>query len=274
MLGPEWQAMQREAQLAAEQVAHGATVLGRANHAQTGLYNQAFFGLSIGLERVGKLIFLADHAIDHQGKFPSNGDLRAIGHDVVSLLDTCERIAKRIDLKRDYAARPSDVIHIGIVEVLSLFATSLRYYNLDHLSGRGSNQTDPIAMWWEKVASPICDRHYTTRQREQDEREAALAEEVFGRNSLVIHSSEDGKPIQSISEMCMQSRATRVVQQYGRMYVLQIIRWISSIVFELSHTGAYERGIEALLGLHEPFAIFRNEDAYLRRRKRWSIYRL
>lgn len=273
MLGAEWQAIQREAQLAAEQVAHGVTVLGRANHAQTGLYSQAFFGLSIGLERIGKLIFLADHAVN-QGRFPGNRDLRAIGHDVISLLDICEKIGKRIDLQSDYSSRPADTIHKGIVEVLSLFATKLRYYNLDHLSGNGSNQNDPIAMWWKKVASPICDRHYTPRQREQDAREAAFVEEVFGGNSLVIHSSEDGTPIQSISEMFRQSRATRVVQRYGRMYVLQIIRWLSSIVFELSHTGAYDRRIEALLGLHEPFAIFCNEDAYLRRRQRWSIYRL
>ena len=66
-LGTQWRAVQREAQLAAEQAAHGVTVLGRANHAQTGLYTQAFFGLSIGLERMGKLIFLADHAIRSDG---------------------------------------------------------------------------------------------------------------------------------------------------------------------------------------------------------------
>ena len=40
-----WRAVQREAQLAASEVAHGATVLRRANHAQPGLYTQAFFGL-------------------------------------------------------------------------------------------------------------------------------------------------------------------------------------------------------------------------------------
>lgn len=274
MLNAELQAVQREAQLAAEQVAHGATVLGMANHAQTGLYNQAFFGLSIGLERIGKLIFLADHAINHQGSFPGNRDLRAIGHDVVSLLNLCEQIGKCLDLQRDYSSRPSDLIHKGIEEVLSLFATKLRYYNLDHLSGSGSDLADPIAMWWEKVATPICERHYTSRQREQDVQEAAVVEDAFGGNTLVIHSTEDGTPIQCISEMFRRSRATRVVQRYGRMYVLQIARWLSSIIFELSQTGAYERRIEALLGLHEPFAIFRNEDAYLRRRKRWSIYRL
>lgn len=67
-----WHAMQREAQLAAAQVAHGVTALGWANHAQTGLYTQAFFGLSIGFERMGKLIFVTDHAINNSGVFPTD----------------------------------------------------------------------------------------------------------------------------------------------------------------------------------------------------------
>ena len=45
---PEWHALGREAELAGEQLALGVTALGRANHAQQGLYTQAFFALSIG----------------------------------------------------------------------------------------------------------------------------------------------------------------------------------------------------------------------------------
>ena len=68
--------------------------------------------------------------------------------------------------------------------------------------------------------------------------------------------------------------ATRVVQKYGRLYVMQLIRWFSTIMMELSHKGAYERQIEAPLGLDERFYMFCNEDRYLRDRKTWSIYRL
>ncbi len=134
-LGAQWRAVQREAQLAAEQAAHGVTVLGRANHAQTGLYTQAFFGLSIGLERMGKLIFLTDHAIRSDGAFPTDQDLRKIGHDLASLLAKCEAIGAGLSQDRDYMAWPSDAIHRGIEDVLSLFATKLRYYNLNHLAG-------------------------------------------------------------------------------------------------------------------------------------------
>jgi hypothetical protein len=69
-LGSGWRAIQREAQLAAEQLALGTTLLGRANHAYPGLYSQAFFALSIGFERTGKLIFISDYAIGNGGTFP------------------------------------------------------------------------------------------------------------------------------------------------------------------------------------------------------------
>ena len=144
---PQWRAMQRESQLAAEQIVLGVTALGQANHPQPGLYSQAFSGLSIGIERAGKLIFVADHAIQNSGTFPADRQLRDIGHDINVLLPKCEEIGTRYDPARSFAARPVDSIHRGIEETLSSFATRLRYYNLSFLAGSATNQTDPIALW-------------------------------------------------------------------------------------------------------------------------------
>lgn len=267
--------MQREAQLAAEQAAHGVTVLGRANHAQTGFYTQAFFALSIGLERMGsKLIFLADHAIRNGGAFPTDQDLRKFSHDLSSLIAKCEDIGIGISQDRDYKVRPNDTIHRGIENVLSLFATKLRYYNLNHLAGADQGQEDPVALWWKKVAIPICDRHYSERQRKKDEANAVAMESMIGDISSVIHTAENGDPIRDVNSFFKRGSVTRIVQKYGRLYTMQIIRWLASIIFELSHLGAYEKRIQALLGLHEPFMIFMNKDNYFRDRKTWSIYSL
>jgi hypothetical protein len=78
----QWHALGREADLAAAQICSGVTALGRANHAQKGYYTNAFFGLSIGLERLCKLIVLADYAIDNSGQFPGNSDLMKCGHNI------------------------------------------------------------------------------------------------------------------------------------------------------------------------------------------------
>ncbi len=267
-----WRAMLREAQLAAEEAAYGVTMLGRANHARIGLYTQAFFGLSVGLERMGKLIFLANHAVMCDGALPTDKDLRRIGHNLASLMAKCEMIGDGFSEDRVYRARPCDAIHGAIVEVLSLFAMKLRYYNLNHMVGSAQQQQDPVELWWEKVATPICDRHYSQRQREKDEAESMFFERVYGDSSAVLHSTETGEPIQDLYSFIARSGATRVVQKYGRVYTMQIIRWLASMISYLSHVGAYEKRIPFLFGLDEPFVIYRNEDSYFRNRTKWSIY--
>lgn len=264
---PQWLAVQREAQLAAEQVAYGVTALGRANHAYKGLYTQAFFGLSNGLERIGKLIILADYAIK-SGTFPKDQNLRKIGHDLKLILDKCEAIGACLSQSQKNMKRPSDPIHKGIEEVLSLFAKTLRYYNLDYLAGSTEGQQDPTALWWKKVAIPICSRHYSQRQREKDGIEAAFFENELSDHSFVLYSPEAGTPIKDISTLILQGKLTKIVQKYGRLYTLQIVRWLTLIISHLP----YDK-VESLSGLNEPFQIFHTEDKYLRDRKTWSIYK-
>ena len=71
MVTPEFVALAREAGIAAELLAAGVTALGRASSSQDGLYNQAFFNLSIGFERAAKLGIMLDYCIDHAGAFPT-----------------------------------------------------------------------------------------------------------------------------------------------------------------------------------------------------------
>lgn len=272
-LSVEWRALENEAQLAAEQIVTGVTVLGRANYMETGLYSQAFFGLSIGLERLGKLIIVADYAIGHSGSFPTDADLRKIGHNLQNILTRCEAIGKSVNAQRSYTSRPNDSIHKGIEETLSKFATGSRYYNLDYIAGATGQESDPIAMWWTKVAKPICKRYYSGRQRKKDDNAALFATEHLGGCSLVLSHAEDGTEIDDIGGVFGRTGQTAVVQKYGRLYTLQIVRWLASILGELSFSGAYRQGIEPLSGLEEPFRIFGNDDHYLWDRKTWSIYR-
>ena len=274
ILSAEWKAVQREAQLAAEQIAAGVTALGRANHTQTGYYYQAFFGLSIGLERAGKLVFIADHAIKSGGGFPSNQQLRQIGHSITKLLLMCAGVGESLDPNRQFAERPITRIHKAIEEALSEFAERTRYFNLDYVSGPHHVARDPIATWWEKVVGPILTEHYSPGLRARDERRWREVVALMSSESLVLHHDESGEQIADVETMANQGMQTRHARRWGRMYTLQIVRWLASILYELSNIGAYQRRIQALLGLHEPFVMFLNSDEYLRRRKTWSIYRL
>ena len=271
---PEWHALGREAELAAEQLATGVTLLGKANHAQNGLYNQAFFSLSIGIERLAKLVLIADYAIENSGEWMTDDQLRLVGHDISKLIIACEPIAQKFAEKK-WSARPSLQIHAAMINCLTNFATLSRYYNLASLTGgRAAQRPEPIAAWWTDVGELILSLHYTESQKNRDLEIAVSMGELTGEFVHVLHHDEQQKAISDIKGLMLREGATKIVQKYGRLYVMQIIRWLSTTLSQLSHKGAYTNGIDALLGLNEPFVIFYNEDSYFLGRKTWSIYKL
>jgi hypothetical protein len=128
----------REAELTRQLLAAGLGALVKANHMDKGRFSQAFFDLSIGLERLLKLIYLIDHALQSGGSFPSNGDLRKrFGHDLTALHAEALKIRRRLEDEGEQFvfAVPDPTLSARIVGVLAEFAKGTRYYNLDYLLG-------------------------------------------------------------------------------------------------------------------------------------------
>jgi hypothetical protein len=270
---PQWHALGSEAELAASQIAHGVTALGRAGQSRHGEYPAAFFGLSIGLERLGKLVVIADYRIE-RGRFPRNDFLhKKFSHDLVRILDHCESASCARGAVSGRLRRPNDVVHQRIVETLSEFAKQTRYYNLDLIArGKAANMPEPVGSWWSRVGGPILARHYTTRQMEKDNAIAESLNELLSPYMLIRQHTEASEPTSDLATVMRHSGATRVIQKYGRLYVLQIVRWLSYTISSLVHEAG-KNEIEPLFGLDEPFKAFWGDDHYFRRRKRWAIYR-
>lgn len=269
VLSKHWRQLGMEAELAASQLALGITALGRAHNERPAEYTKAFFGLANGLERLGKLILLADYAIDNHGKFPTNDYLKkTFGHRLDALLDASETIC----LKRKLPNRPNEPIHGAIVQTLTEFAALSRYYNLDFLAGgKAASTTEPIGAWWKRVAEPILERHYKDRRHKSDRAMAEAMGTLVGDRVLIRRHVETGESVSDLVKLMERASATRVVQTYGRVYTMQIVRWLSNLITHLAHL-AYVARLEPFLGIEEPFKYFLNEDAYVRRRKSWAIY--
>jgi hypothetical protein len=269
---PKWQALAREAGIAAEHLAVGVTMLGKANYAHHGIYYQAFFDLSIGLERAAKLAYILDFCIDNGGSFPSNKELKGFSHNLESLVKKTDEIAKRRKLGDDQRL-PNSVIHKGIIKTLSEFAIGTRYYNLDFLAGdsKAVHSSDPLKAWYERVIDPILKEHYTERHRNRHIEKSRLAEATMGAFTLVRYHTETGESLDSVYKASIHSAKTEFAKPYSRMYVMQIIRFLAVLLSELSHASMKER-MEEVPYMSDFFRIFYNEDAYFRSRKTWSIY--
>jgi len=265
-----WRALAREAGLAAEHLAIGATALGRANYAQTAYYGQAFFALGIGIERTAKLAIAVDRLLTSGGAFPASDEMRKYGHNLRKLLDETDAIAKRRNLE---AILPRTAIHDGIIKVLSEFSANItRYYNLDLVTSKTIPAgAEPIGAWYQLVVEPVLGAHARPRQVKKVEANAALAETLLGPYSSVRHHSETGSELNSVYLASLQTGTLELARPYVRMYVLQIARFLAVLMAEL---GSQRAGRDSVPDFSEFYRIFFNNDRYFRSRKEWSIYRL
>lgn len=149
-----WRPMLHESGISAEMLTGGLAQLRSATYAEQRRYYAAFFSLSIGLERLMKLIILLDRLQEH-GSFPTTVEFKhQYGHNLLQLFTACEVVRQRLPPEDLQWTLPSRPIVNEIMTILAEFAKSTRYYNLDILTG-DSEGSDPIEKWARRVAPPI-----------------------------------------------------------------------------------------------------------------------
>jgi len=271
---PEWHAFGREAALARHLIGSGVTALGRANYAdKRGEYYTAFFGLSVGVERLAKLILVADYAIANSGNMPEEKIVRQFGHKLTDLLNTVDAISKKQGLKLTYG-RPSDSICSKIVECLDSFADARRgrYANFAALGDPNLGAEEPIQKWWGEVAEIILRKHYYGKAAQQRvESRARQVDALISPFTMVRHTNESGDLIHDVLSASVRTGQTELVQRYGRYYALVVIRWLSDVFRKITDVASYTHGIDAFFGASEYMQTYTVNNSFLRTRKVWPL---
>lgn len=262
----------REATLAAELLGAGVTILRKATTSRKGLYDLALFDLSIGFERVCKLIILVDHYLEQNQTFPDNDALRKqYGHDLNKLFPAVATVVQDRKIDAEYTTQPSSEIHVAMITTLAEFALTTRYYNLDYLTrGKAAGLTSGPSAWINRVGRPILKQHYSPRKQVGDILEAQALGRTTGGVVSGIRFDEAGDAITSVEEGLIHAAEIRVVQRFGQFYCLQLIRYLAAVLEELrsiAHSGGF-RDVPFFGGV---FAWFLNDDAMLKSRKTWRI---
>lgn len=124
-----------EASLTSSLLGNGLNALRKANIYNKGLYYQAFFSLSIGVERLLKIILITQYRCEHNEEFPVNIDMRKMGHNLNKL---CECTGIQFE---------KGTIHEKIICFLDGFARKSRYYNIDSMIDKNIQYYDPLNEW-------------------------------------------------------------------------------------------------------------------------------
>jgi hypothetical protein len=268
----EWHAIQREASLVRHLVGSGVTGLGRANFSDGfGEYYTAFFGLSVGLERLAKLILVVDHSILNGGSMPRQQVIRKFGHNILGLVDAAERVSEKHNVDLDYT-RPRGSITKEILQCLDSFADAKkgRYANFGSLVDPVLGEEEPIRKWWEKVAESILRDHFYGKGVERRaEKRAEYIEFSLSDTAITHYVDETGDTLQDTRSVSIRRRQSETVQRYGRYYSLVIVRWLSDLYCRLARSACYNNRIDAYYGSWEHLQVYIVHDKYLKRRKVW-----
>lgn len=272
---PEWHALRREASLVSQLIGSGVTALGRASYANGfGEYYTAFFGLSIGIERLAKLILTADHAIEHGGALPDQVVVKKFGHKLMALIEKADQIATKHGLALEYP-KPADSICWAAVDCLDAFADASkgRYANFEQIGNPAFDpNNEPVNRWWINVVELILDKHYRGKSAEVGVRErAAIIDAMTGSASFVLHINEQGAMMTNVATASERTGQTEWAQKYGRFYTLSVVRWLSNIFDRLVREAAHGKNIDALFGHNEFFTTYQVSDSFLLTRKLWPL---
>ena len=263
---PKWQAINRECHSVRMLIGPSADELLNANFAEgIGHYYTAFFGLSTGIERLAKLVLIADYIIENNGESPDTTIIKSYGHDLIKLLDKVEEITTRLQLNLKYE-RPRNDISTAIIDCLNSFANGGRYGNLDFLSNSNfNNEQEPLNKWWRKVANPILDKHCSdekTKQIIQTEVKIRIRE-YKNDDFCVFYIDETGNIITDLRICFERAVKTESVQKFGRYYTLIVARWLAEVFMFLSEKWGGDTNCLVLSGHFQHFQPFIKPDKIL-----------
>ena len=150
-LSSTWFLLEQEGLLCHACLCNGLTALRRANLGdKKGLFYSAFFELSIGFERMLKLVLILDHMARNQLVPPDGKRVRGYSHKLSALFAGAKVIctARRVIALDGFG---QDSLPITILNFLDEFAdTSGRYFNINKLIGdKKQSMSDPIEKWGE-----------------------------------------------------------------------------------------------------------------------------
>ncbi|MFV0622580.1 hypothetical protein ACBY01_01035 [Sphingomonas sp. ac-8] len=272
---PEWNALHREASLVSQILGSGATALGRATYGSGfGEYYTAFFGLSIGIERLAKLILVADYALDNAGTLPNQQMVRKSGHRLKKLIGKVDEIATKRAIVVPHIG-PENAICAAVIGCLDAFsdASKGRYANFEAIGNPSFDPAnEPVTKWWTEVVELILDTDYRGTKREVGVKSrAALFEAIVGRVTLVRFRDESGNRMTDVATASERTGQSEWAQKYGRFYSLAVVRWLAHIFDEMTHAAGYQPGLESLFGHYEYFQTYTVDDRLLLTRKIWPL---
>jgi hypothetical protein len=263
----------QEAHLTKNALLSSFDLLLKANFFQEkdGYFYSGFFHLSIGLERLMKLVVVCDFMVKNKYKTPTKKELMSYGHNIKELYNhttnlSKEYLSKEIEKPEEYSS------NLDLINLLSRFGISSRYYNFDEISNSTQDKS-PLEEW-----ARLCDKVYREEtdgnKIEREYLKIIYSLDKSGRgNDFTYYLNFDGNPMTVVDILYRQyyvKKATPIII----WKIITLFKPMYEILEKITEKGADYEIQEKMKVMEMPhfedffyFFLAMKQDTL--RRKRW-----
>ncbi|CAM3828160.1 hypothetical protein BS639_24050 [Rouxiella silvae] len=272
MLGRSFQQFSVESLLASSTLRGGLTALNKCKYHDKGTFYNAFFQLSIGLERFFKIIYVVQYMIENEFQRPTVKQLSKIGHDILSLHENAVSIALKYN-EHDVSNWVLNFQQSEILTMLSDFGKETRYYNLNTIVADKKIIKDPLKAWNEIIESCYL-KHISSSTITKLEHEIIAWSDKNALYGYTNYLGLNGQVMTYIDLYLLNWKVTKVSPCIASEIIsfLQPYYYLLMSLRDKVETKEIEQGIREPLVpyFHEFFPYFLLDRAAAKKRRNWE----
>ena len=263
---PSFILLEQEGFLISSCLGRGLTDLRSAHVHNKGAFYSSLFNLSIGMERLLKALVIIEHIATNNLSVPTKNKLKSYGHNIQELYDQCVKIAnaRSVAVPDRHSLNP---IQKEIISLLSDFAQTTRYFNLDGLNPSHVGR-DPLDHWGQ-IVTAILEKDVPKAQKEKILNQSNLIASAIDDITITIKKNLDKTPLSTEEALALPGLHDQAAK-YAVLHVVKILAPLRELTSELSHLAYTLNTPEPVFPQMQEFIQWLWDDRqYILRKKRW-----
>ncbi len=195
---------------------------------------------------------------------PTKNQLKNYGHNIIELYDECVKIS--ISNKGELPNRRSlNNTNQKLLELLSDFAQTTRYHNLDALSTQQAGK-DPLEHWGE-IMLLILEQDVTKQQRGKILKTARMVVSNIDDMTMTIMQGLNKQPLTTEEALALPGLHDQAVR-YAVLHLMNILSPIRDLISEISRL-AYGFDVAPFPQMQEFLEWIYDDRQYVLRKRKW-----
>jgi len=266
ILAPSFLLLTQEGHLISRCLTTGLTELRTANVHNVGAFYAALLNLSVGTERLMKASIIIDHMLKNGLSVPTSRELKAYGHDLIRLYESCANISK-LEAHQVPEFTTLEEISRELLVLLCDFASTTRYHNLDTLSAT-SRHKDPLAHW-NDILRAILETDVTENRKAKIIANASATLSSISDRTFTLMQGLDQQALSTEQALTLPGLHAEAAK-HAVLHIVKLLWPLRKLISDLSRKAYLIGETNPPFPQMQEFLYWLYDDrAYVLKKKRW-----